>query len=53
MLSELQHYYNWERPHRYLKGLTPIEKVTELSDKTPSSEKVYQHDRIWKDSFQE
>jgi transposase InsO family protein len=31
LLSEWQHYYNWERPHSSLKGLTPIEKVTELS----------------------
>ncbi len=53
LLSEWQHYYNWERPHSSLKGLTPIEKVTELSDQTPLSEEVYQHYRIWKERFQE
>ena len=29
------HYYNWERPHEALQGLTPIDRVCELTDKTP------------------
>lgn len=53
LLSEWQHYYNWERPHSSQKGLTPIEKVTELSDQTPLSEEVYQHYQICKERFQE
>jgi hypothetical protein len=32
-LSEWQHYYNWDRPHSSLQGKTPIERLTELSDK--------------------
>ncbi|MBF4248954.1 IS481 family transposase, partial [Vibrio anguillarum] len=36
-----------------LKGLTPIEKVTELSDQIPLSEGVYQHYQVWKERFQE
>ncbi len=35
LLSEWQHYYNWERPHGSLGGKTPSEKVTELSLQTP------------------
>ena len=53
LLSEWQHYYNWERPHSSLKGLTPIEKITELSDQTPLSEEVSQRYQIWKERFQE
>jgi transposase InsO family protein len=32
-LAEWQHYYNWDRPHSSLQGKTPIERLTELSDK--------------------
>ena len=30
---EWQHYYNWDRPYSALQGKTPIERLTELSDK--------------------
>lgn len=33
LLSECQHYYNWQRPQGALGGKTPIEKVTELASK--------------------
>jgi len=39
-LSEWQHYYNWDRPHSALDGKTPIERLTELSDKTLLWEEV-------------
>lgn len=29
------HHYNWDRPHESLQGLTPIDRVCELTDKTP------------------
>ncbi|ENM5748249.1 transposase, partial [Vibrio mimicus] len=53
ILAEWQHYYNWERPHSSLKGLTPIDKVTEISAQTPLSEEVSQHYEIKKERFQE
>lgn len=34
--------YNWHRPHGSLNGKTPLEKATELSDKTPLSDEVYE-----------
>lgn len=40
LLAEWQHYYNWDRPHSSLGGKTPIERLNELSDKTPLREKV-------------
>ena len=43
LLAEWQHYYNLERPHSSLKGLTPIDRITEVSDQTPLSEEVSQH----------
>ncbi len=39
-VSEWQHYYNWQRTHGSLKGLTPMEKVCQLMDKTPLQEEV-------------
>jgi len=39
-VSEWQHYYNWHRTHGSLKGLTPMEKVCQLMDKTPLQEEV-------------
>lgn len=53
LLAEWQHYYNWERPHRSLKGLTPIDRISELSDQTPLSEEVSLHYQLWKERFQE
>ena len=35
LLSEWQHYYNWERLHSSLGGMTPIDKVFELIWETP------------------
>jgi transposase InsO family protein len=29
------HHYNWHRPHEALHGLTPIDRVCALADKTP------------------
>jgi len=34
-VSEWQTYYNWQITHGSLNGLTPMEKVCELMDKTP------------------
>lgn len=53
LLAEWQHYYNWERPRSSLKGLTPIDRITETSDQTPLSEEVSQHYQIRKERFQE
>lgn len=40
LLSQWQHYYNWERPHSSLGGKTPIERLIELTDKTLLWEEV-------------
>ena len=40
LLAEWQHYYNWDRPHGSLGGKTPIERLTELADKTLLWEEV-------------
>jgi len=40
-VSEWQTYYNWQRTHGSLNGLTPMEKVCELMDKTPLQEEVF------------
>jgi hypothetical protein len=34
-LSEWQHHWNWHRPHTALGGMSPIDRVCELLDKTP------------------
>jgi hypothetical protein len=39
-LSEWQHHWNWHRPHAALAGMSPIDRVCELLDKTPISEAV-------------
>ena len=39
-VSEWQFYYNWQRTHGSLGGMTPAEKATQSSDKTPFQENV-------------
>lgn len=39
-LGYWQHFYNWDRPHSSLKGKTPIDVISELSNKTPFSDEV-------------
>ena len=39
-LALWQHAYNWDRPHSALGGKTPIDRVCELSDRTPLREEV-------------
>ena len=39
-VSEWQYYYIWQRTHGSLKGMTPMEKVCQLMDKTPLQEEV-------------
>lgn len=34
-LFEWQHFYNWHRPHSSLGGKAPVERLHELSSKTP------------------
>ena len=41
-ISEWQHYYNWHRSHGSLKGKTPSEVVTMLSDNTHLTEEALQ-----------
>lgn len=42
-----------ERAHSSLNGLTPIDRITEISDQTPLSEDVSQNYQIKKERFQE
>ncbi len=53
LLAAWQHYYNWKLPHSSLKGLTLIDRITELSDQTPLFEDVSQYYQLWKERFQE
>jgi transposase InsO family protein len=39
-LSEWQHHWNWHRPHTALGGMSPIDRICELIDKTPLGEAV-------------
>lgn len=39
-VSKWQFYYNWQRTHGSLGGMTPAEKALQLSDKTPFQEDV-------------
>ena len=41
LLGEWLHYYNWERPHSALGGMTPIDKYFELIEQTPFTEEVF------------
>lgn len=40
LLSEWQHFYNWDRPHGALHGKSPIDRVCELIPTTPLLEDV-------------
>ena len=40
LLAEWQHYYNWQRPHSAHYGKTPMDRLSELMDKTPYTEEV-------------
>ncbi len=40
LLDEWQHYYNWQRVHGSLGGLTPMQRVIALASKTPYWEDV-------------
>lgn len=40
LLSEWQHFYNWDRPHGALHGKSPIDRVCELMSATPLFEDV-------------
>lgn len=39
-IDDWQHHWNWHRPHTSLGGITPIDRICELFDKTPLSEEV-------------
>jgi len=39
-LQEWQHFYNWHRPHGSLNGISPMDKLFQLIDKTPLREDV-------------
>lgn len=39
-LGYWQHFYNWHRPHSSLGGKTPIDRIIELSNKTPFSDEI-------------
>ena len=56
-VSEWQFYYNWQRTHGSLGGMTPAEKAIQLSDKTPlqqdvSNDYVIQNERIKVSNYQ-
>jgi hypothetical protein len=38
--ADSQHFYNWERPHDSLGGLTPIDRVCELIHNVPLGEEI-------------
>ena len=41
-LDEWQHYYNWFRPHGAHNGKSPMDKYSELSEKTPFWDEVHE-----------
>ena len=52
-LQEWQHFYNWNRPHGSLGGLSPMDKYFLLSEKTPFWDEVEElYDDI-KEQYQE
>ena len=42
LLTEWQHYYNWDRPHSAHHGKSPMEHYFQLSDDTPYSDEAYE-----------
>ena len=52
-LAEWQHYYNWNRAHGALKGLTPMEMISKLSDETPFWDQVHENYGITKERIQD
>ena len=52
-LEEWQFHYNWHRPHGALNGKTPIDKVCQLSSKTPIWDEVEANYDPLKERFQE
>jgi transposase InsO family protein len=44
LAKEWQHQFNWFRAHGGLKGLTPIQRLVQLSDKTPTWEEIEPYD---------
>lgn len=49
-LEEWQFFYNWHRPHGSLNGASPIDKICDLSEKTPFWAEVYDNfDRLKED----
>ncbi len=51
-LAEWQHYYNWDRPHESLKGLTPIEMLQTKSEDTPFWDEVEANYEAGRERFQ-
>ena len=52
-LQEWQHFYNWNRPHGSLGGLSPMDKYFLISDKTPFWDEVEANYDDNKEQFQE
>lgn len=53
LLTEWQHYYNWDRPHSAHKGKTPMESYLELSEETLISEEACSDYQPSKERIQE
>lgn len=53
LVEEWQFDYNWHRPHSSLGGKTPLERVCELSDKTPFQDEVIANYNPLKERIQE
>lgn len=52
-LSAWQFFYNWQRPHGSLKGKTPGQIISELSEKTPFWDKIIADYEIKNERIQE
>ncbi len=52
-VEQWQFDYNWHRPHSSLNNKTPLEKVYELSDKTPVQNAVTSAYNSLKERIQE